>query len=200
MPKSIFPFYNNQQRFFRCVLLFLFLLLSKSNYAQITYKGKLISALTNKPIKGALIEMNGNIVAGSDSLGFFSFESDSVRSVTLTFETVEVGGMIISGFRFKKDEVLLIKLEPDCQFSYRKDIAAGKPKLLMIFSAFAPRLTKKDHAFAKKYHLTYQGYGDGCTGIVTDCIDTYNKAVGLYLDKKYGKKWRKEVSGDVSGL
>ncbi len=195
-----FPFYSNQQRFVRYILVFLSLLLSETDYAQIAYKGKLISSLSGKPVKGALIEKDGQIVAGSDSLGFFAFESDSASNVELTFETVEVGNISISGLRFRKDEVLLISLEPTCQFSHEKDIANRKPKMLMVFNAFSPRLTKKDHAFEKKYHLTYWGYGDGCTGIVTDCIDTYNRAVGLYLDKKYGKKWRKEVNSDVSGL
>ena len=70
----------------------------------------------------------------------------------------------------------------------------------MIFNAFSPPLESKDKLFEKKYKVMYHGCGDGCTGIITDCIETYNKSIGDYLDKKYGKVWRKEVNKDVLGL
>lgn len=139
-------------------------------------------------------------MADTDSLGYFTLELDSTNNIALDFSATEVGNIGIGGLHFKKDEVLQISLMPDCLYSSSNDIKQGKIKLLMAFTAFGPQLTKRDLAFEKKYRLQYYGYGEGCTGIVEDCMTTYNKAVAAFLDKKYGKSWRKEVHKGVPGL
>jgi hypothetical protein len=171
--------------------------------AQVVYTGRLVSALTGKPITSAIISVQNpsdEIVYGVDSLGYFKIQTSDSSNIALDFSTTEVGGILLNGLSFKKGEVLTIRLLPDCDYSASTDIRQGKIKLLMVFNAFSPPLTKKDRAFQKKYRLTYHGYGDGCTGIAMDCIDTYNSAVAQYLDKKYGKRWRREVNSGVSGL
>ena len=162
-----------------------------------------MSALTGKAITSAVISVvkpSDNIVYGVDSLGYFKIQTDDPSDVSLSFSTLEVGNMQIGGLVFKEDETVVIELPADCLYSATRDIQEGKIKLLMVFNAFSPPITKKDRRFEKKYHLTYFGYGDGCTGILTDCIDSYNSEIAQYLDKKYGKKWRKEITLAVSGI
>jgi hypothetical protein len=171
--------------------------------AQKIYTGRLMSALTGKAITSAIISVersSDNIVYGVDSLGYFKIQTDSPSDVSLSFSTSELGNIQIGGLVFKEDEIVVIRLTADCAYSASKDIREGKIKLLMIFTGFSPPLTKKDKAFEKKYHLTYWGYGEGCTGILTDCIDTYNWEIAQYLDKKYGNRWREEITQVVSGL
>jgi hypothetical protein len=187
----------------RRVFFLLFSFCAFCGKAQKVYNGRLMSALTGKPITSAIISVeksSDNIVYGVDSLGYFKIQTDIPSNVSLSFSTSEVGNIQIGGLVFKEDDTLVIRLTVDCEYSASRDISEGKIKLLMIFNAFSPPLTKKDKAFEKKYNLTYYGYGDGCTGILTDCIDTYNKEITRYLDKKYGQKWRKEITLKVSGL
>ena len=168
--------------------------------SQDLYKGKLVSALTGKPIRSGYIEMNNNLVAATDTLGFFTIKLDTPGKVAFVVYASEVGWMAVNDLQFKVNETLVIPLTPDCLYSAQSDIEEGKIKLLLVFNAFSPPLSEQDLLFEKKYNLSYYGYGEGCTGIVTDCIDTYNMAIGKFLDKKYGKKWRKEISRRVTGL
>ena len=55
-----------------------------------------------------------------------------------------------------------------------------------------------DDKFAKKYKIQF--VDTGCVIEDSDCIAAYNKATFEYLDKKYGKKWRKYVRQDLIGL
>jgi hypothetical protein len=169
-------------------------------FSQTIFKGRLVSALTGKPVKSALIEKDGKLIADTDSLGYFSLDIDSATNIELSFSTTELGSFSISGLHFKMNEVLLISFKPDCNHSPQKDIKEKKIKLLMISNAFSPPLDSKDKLFEKKYKVVYHGCGDGCTGIITDCIEMYNKVIGEFLDKKYGKAWRKEVNKEVLGL
>lgn len=164
------------------------------------YKGKVISSLTGRPVKEALIERNGSIVSSSDSLGYFSIELDSASNVELGFSSVEVGSMTIKGFNFKVNEILLISLPVDCKYSYEDDLKNDSLKFLMIFNAFSKPLSASDHHFEKRYNVMYYGYGDGCTGNVQECIDTYNQKTAKYLDSKFGKSWRRKVNKFVSGI
>ena len=165
-----------------------------------SYKGRLISSLTGRPVKEALIERNGSIVSSSDSLGYFSIDLDSATNVELGFSSGETGSMIIKGFDFKVNEILLISLPVYCKYSFEDDLKNDSLKFLMIFNVFSKPLSNSDHRFEKQYNLEYYGYDDGCTGNVQECIDTYNYEVAKYLDSKFGKGWRKKVNKFVSGI
>ena len=175
------------------------LLCVTNNYSQNLYKGRLISSLTGKPISG-YIELNGKLVESSDTLGYFTIKLDSANNIALIISASEVGWVAVDNLHFKKNEVLVIRLKPDCLYSSKVDIREKNLKLLINFGAFTKPLAEADHAFEKKYSLTYLGYGKNDGNVATDCIDTYNHSVGLYLDKRYGKKWRQEVSKNVTGL
>jgi len=170
--------------------------------SQKVYKGRLVSALMGRPIRSGYIHLNDQIVGGTDTLGFFVLELDTLPThVPLTCWASEVGWALIDYPDPKKEEVPVISLMPECLYSAPDDIAKKSIKILTEIGPFNARLTQKDKAFAKKYHVTYVNYGENCNDPApADCIEVYNKAIGLYLDNKYGKQWRKEVFKNVRGL
>lgn len=182
------------------LIILICLLYSVNSYSQNLYKGRLISSLTRKPIHSGYIELNGKLVASSDTSGYFTIELDSANNIALIIWSSEIGWVVVDNLHFKKNEAIVILLNPDCLYSFEKDIKENKLKLLITFGAFSKPLTEADHAFEKKYSLIYSGYGSDAGGVVTDCIETYNHSIGLYLDKKYGNRWRQEVNKNVTGL
>ena len=63
----------------------------------------------------------------------------------------------------------------------------------------APIIYTTDKDFQEKYHVGYNVFG--CIAPDLDeCLKVYNKTIFEYLDKTYGKKWRRDVRKDVIGL
>ncbi|MEO6820643.1 MAG: hypothetical protein ABI266_09540 [Ginsengibacter sp.] len=90
----------------------------------------------------------------------------------------------------------------DCHnFSREKaliDIQSKKPEIL-LHGGIVSVIKITDKGFEKKYKLLFRDLG--C--VVPDkieCLIAYNKAVFAYLDKTYGKEWRKEIRNDAIGL
>ncbi|MFC1224233.1 hypothetical protein ACFE6N_10525 [Pedobacter sp. BG31] len=77
------------------------------------------------------------------------------------------------------------------------DIKKGKPKFL-IQGGIASIRIKGQELFEQKYGVVYQDLG--CVGPSAIRIEDYNKVVASFMDKKYGKAWRKEVRKDVQGI
>ncbi|MBB6240241.1 hypothetical protein HDC90_004909 [Pedobacter sp. AK013] len=77
------------------------------------------------------------------------------------------------------------------------DLKNGRVKFL-IQGGFAPVYYKGQELFEKKYNITY--YEFGCVMPSDISIKHYNKVVASFMDKKYGKGWRKEVRRDVQGI
>ncbi|MFF5380428.1 hypothetical protein [Pedobacter suwonensis] len=77
------------------------------------------------------------------------------------------------------------------------DIKKGKPKFL-IQGGIASIRIKGQELFEQKYGVVYQDLG--CVGPSAIRIEDYNKVVASFMDKKYGKAWRKEVRKDVKGI
>ena len=182
------------------LIIFICLILFVSGNSQNLYKGKLVSGLTGKPIRAGHIEFNNKLLATTDTLGNFTIELDSANNIALIFYSTEIGWTAIDDLQFNKNDIRVITLAPECLNSAEKDIKENKIKLFRAGGAFIPLPTKIDHDFEKQYKITYYGDG-GCTNaIATGCLETYNHTIGIYLDKKYGTKWRKKVSKNVYGL
>ncbi|SFA54091.1 hypothetical protein SAMN04488511_11312 [Pedobacter suwonensis] len=77
------------------------------------------------------------------------------------------------------------------------DIKKGKPKFLIQGGIVSTRI-KGQELFEQKYGVVYQDLG--CVGPSAIRIEDYNKVVASFMDKKYGKAWRKEVRKDVQGI
>lgn len=74
----------------------------------------------------------------------------------------------------------------------------NKKVYVMLQGGIAPIHVIGQEVFERKYNVSY--FDLGCVVPANLCIEHYNAEVGKYLDKIYGKKWRKEVRVDVKGL
>lgn len=92
-----------------------------------------------------------------------------------------------------------LQCEEFSQVRALKDIQQHQAQLI-IRGGFVPvRMTAKDTTFIKRYKVSF--YDSGC--VLPDseeCVIAYNKTVFQHLDKRYGKKWRRQVRKDVMGL
>jgi hypothetical protein len=168
-----------------------------SGHSQTLYKGRLVSGLTDRPIKSGYIQFNERLLASTDSLGYFTIELDSSKNIALIFYSPEVRWVAIDNLQFHTNEIKVITLFPECFYSAEKDIKENNVKLFRAAGPFSILPTKADNKFEKKYNVTYYGDGGDIDALATDCIETYNHKIAIYLDKKYGKTWRKKVSKGV---
>ena len=86
------------------------------------------------------------------------------------------------------------------KFNKEKALAEinNKTPKLVIVGGIVRAARPGDAKFAKKYKIQF--IDTGCAIENSDCIAAYNKATFAFLDRKYGKKWRKQVRQDLLGL
>ncbi|WP_343524922.1 hypothetical protein [Pedobacter sp.] len=77
------------------------------------------------------------------------------------------------------------------------DIRKGQLKFL-IHGGIASIHVKGQEIFERKYGLEY--YDFGCIAPSDINIADYNKVIAAFMDRKYGKGWRKEVRKDIQGI
>ena len=77
------------------------------------------------------------------------------------------------------------------------DLKKGAVKFLIRGGIVSTRV-KGQEVFEKKYNIHY--YDFGCVMPSNISIEDYNKIVANYMDRKYGKGWRKEVRKDIQGI
>lgn len=78
-----------------------------------------------------------------------------------------------------------------------KEIENKLPKIVIV-GGIVRAARPGDDKFARKYHIQF--IDTGCVLEDNDCLAAYNKATFEYLDKKYGRKWRKHARQDLIGL
>ena len=71
------------------------------------------------------------------------------------------------------------------------------PKVVIV-GGIVRAIKPGDTKFAKKYKIQF--IDTGCVIENTDCIVEFNKVTFAFLDRKYGKKWRKQIRQDLLGL
>ena len=79
----------------------------------------------------------------------------------------------------------------------KKDIEKGIP-FLLIQSGIAPVAYTTDSVFENRFKAYY--YEQGCTGPDSELMKAYNIEIFTFLDKEYGKEWRKSIRKDVIGF
>ncbi|KGO85210.1 FEKKY domain-containing protein [Flavobacterium suncheonense] len=174
----------------------------KSNGLSISGNLKVLFGLELTTPKNALIELTpSRKVVDIDSVGNYKFEN--LKSGIYKIQVIDFN---IKPKEFSvelKDESITnfnLLINADCEVNKEIaeiDIQNKKPRLLLIGS-IAPIFYSNQGKFEKKYEIKY--YDFGCTPPSEECVIQYNKTVFDYLDKKYGRKWRKEVRKDVIGL
>lgn len=79
----------------------------------------------------------------------------------------------------------------------KNDIEKGIP-FLLIQNGIEPAVYTTDSVFENRFKVRYYEYG--CTGPRTELINAYNNEIFIFLDKEFGKEWRKSIRKDVIGF
>lgn len=79
----------------------------------------------------------------------------------------------------------------------KADLMEGRVKFLLR-GGIVSTYVKGQEIFEKKYGIAYSEFG--CVMPVNISINDYNKVVASFMDRKYGKVWRKEVRSDIQGI
>lgn len=164
-----------------------------------TIKGAMSNGAMLRFTRLAVVDAHGKVVSRwvTDSLGLFKIKGLAKGRYRLVNSVIGID----TPFSVPKqsDNVLIVNI-PVCNFGAskaQKDIKAGKP-MLLLSGGIAPVSSPKEDHFEKKYTVKYHDFGD--TPPDVKCCMAYNKAVFAFLDKKYGKSWRKDARDDVIGL
>jgi hypothetical protein len=189
------------KRIFLAFSLTLAIMLPLSSYGQDSFykvTGTVINGLQFKSIQLILLEGKDRAVSSttSDSLGRFTFTGLRSGRYKLVNSHYKIDtAMSITEHSIDNFVIMLNVCEVD-GMQAEQDIKRGKAKLLLA-GGLSPIYYFGQEAFEKKYRITYYEYG--CMPPDEKCVMEYNKAIFAYLDKQYGKKWRKEVRKDVIG-
>ena len=164
-----------------------------------TIKGSMGSGALLKFTHLAVLDAHGKVVSRwvTDSLGLFK-----ITGLTKgRYRVVNSALGIDTPFSVpKQSENILIVNVSTCSFGYvraQKDLKAGKP-LLLLSGGIAPVSSPKEDNFEKRYTVKYHDFGDSPQSI--KCSLAYNNVMFAFLDKKFGKSWRRDARADVIGL
>ena len=153
----------------------------------------------NPNIADILIRQH-NLYEISDSNGNFKFsnlKSGKYKLEVLGFGHETFDTLII--LNDKPVDNLNLMIIADCEINKEvaeRDIKKKKPRLLLA-SGIVPAVYINQHEFEEKFKLSYYEYG--CVAPAYECMVQYNRIIFEYLDKEFGKEWRKEVRDDVVG-
>ena len=143
---------------------------------------------------------NSNRIVETDSTGYFIFKNLTsgkylIKITGTDFKPIDTL-ITLSNKSYDNLDLLIIS---NCEINSQiadLDIKNHKPRLL-IFGGIAPIIYMGQEKFENRYKVKYHDFSDILPNI--DCAIDYNRTIIDYLDKKYGKKWRKEVRKDVVG-
>ncbi|MBQ4818612.1 carboxypeptidase-like regulatory domain-containing protein [Aquimarina sp. MMG016] len=170
---------------------------------EVLIKGIVLSEVNGNPLKNVFIMVNstGGITNenGRFKLNYKPRKNDSLIKISfsdLGYKTVEK----IIDVRKVTEQNFDIVLKP--RFGVNRQQALDHIKIgeinILLSGGIAPVIYQSDEKFSKKYKLKFVEFG--CEAVSEESLYEYNKIVFEYLDKKYGKKWRKEIREDVIGL
>jgi CarboxypepD_reg-like domain len=182
------------------------------SYSQNTnFEGLVLESFTNNSIPYAFINIsktNEILTTITDNIGKFSFTNLNNGFYNVSIESLG----------YKKLDTL-INLSSNCKLTFRliihnnkesnyksrnnevgakEDIENNAVKLFLPGGYAGSAELPLDSTFEKKYQLNFVSLG--CVRSPDDDFDQYNKNIFRYLDKKYGKSWRKEIRRDVIGF
>tara|TARA_R110000823_G_scaffold291786_1_gene410185 strand:- start:878 stop:1465 length:588 start_codon:yes stop_codon:yes gene_type:complete len=172
---------------------------------EVLIKGIVLSEVNGKPLENVYVSYKSRyrfsttIENGNFNYAYAIRETDSLETIELTALGYENLDTIIRVDK-PKEYVFEFVMKPRFGLNREKaleDIKNGEVNILES-SGIAPVLYKSDSKFAKKYNVNFVEYG--CEGVALESLYEYNRTVFEYLDKKYGKEWRKKIRNDIVGL
>jgi len=192
---------------FKLLTTYCLTLISTLTFAQTadTFKitGTIISANSGEPIpdgtimitktKGYKCDSSGhftiyNLPQGEHKISFSAFgydNKDTIISISNTDITNFTWAIYTDCWKYSRERAL-------------KDIES-KNLTILLQGGIAPVVYTTDKSFEIKYHITFNDFG--CVADDRqECLIAYNKTIFDFLDKTYGKKWRREIRKDAIGL
>ncbi|SRX56139.1 hypothetical protein [Aequorivita sp. CIP111184] len=175
----------------------------KSN--EIAINGIVLSEVNGKPLENVYVNYKSRYqYSATDEKGKFDYkykirEKDSLETIELTalgYENIDTIIRVDKPREYRFEFVMKPRFGLNREKAL-EDIKNGKVNILES-SGIAPVFYKSDTKFAKKYNVNFVEYG--CEAVASESLNEYNRTVFEYLDKKYGKEWRKKIRKDIVGL
>lgn len=164
-----------------------------------TVKGAMGNGALLKFTHLAVLDAHGKVLSRwtTDSSGLFKITGLTKGRYRLVNSALDID----TPFSVPKqsENVLIVNIS-SCSFGSaqaQKDVRAGKP-MLLLSGGIAPVSSPNEDHFEKKYTVKYHDFGD--TPQKVKCSVAYNKVVFAFLDKKFGKSWRRDARADVIGI
>lgn len=187
------------------ILLILLILVSGLTQAQVldTIHGRILSSVTWHAPKGNIYVVEKGTTNGAiaDSLGVFklvALKNKVEYALEISAGNYEKLEYLYKAEWTKRTKPKSIVVNAQCTInSVSQDYKAGGHKLYLIGGIAPIANSKSDKRFEKRFKLKYHDFG--CTPIVYECAEKYNRLVFRLLDIKYDGKWRKKVRKDVIG-
>jgi len=167
--------------------------------ATYTIKGTLSDGKLLKYTHLAVVDAHGKVLSRwvTDSMGLFKITGLAKGKYRLVNSAL---GVDASFSVPKQSENTFIVNVLACSFGSdkaQKDVKAGKP-MLLLSGGIAPVFSPKEDDFEKRYTVKYHDFGDAPQSV--KCSIAYNEVVIAFLDKKFGKSWRRDARADIIGL
>ena len=165
--------------------------------------GKVLSANSGEAIPDATIMITRTMGFKCDSSGSFTIYNLSPGQHKLSFSAFGYDNMDTLVSISDKDIINFTWVIYTYCWKYNRDkalmdIKAKKPTILLQ-GGIAPIVYTTDKSFENRYKISFNDFG--CVaGDRQECLIAYNKTIFDYLDKTFGKKWRKEIRKDAIGL
>jgi hypothetical protein len=172
---------------------------SASTPAAYTIRGSVSDGKLLKFTHLAVLDAHGKVVSRwvTDSSGLFKITGLTRGKYRLVNSALGVDAPFSVP---KQSENTFIVNVSACNFGSakaQKDVKEGKP-MLLLSGGIAPVSSPKEDNFEKKYTVKYHDFGDTPQNV--KCSIAYNNIVFAFLDKKFGKSWRRDARADVIGL
>jgi len=172
---------------------------STTTPATYTIKGTMSDGKLLKYTHLAVVDVHGKVLSRweTDSIGLFKITGLTKGKYRLVNSALGVDAPFSVP---KQSENTFIVNVSTCSFGSakaQKDIKAGKP-MLLLSGGIAPVFSPKEDDFEKRYTVKYHDFGD--TPQSVKCSTAYNEVVIAFLDKKFGKSWRRDARADIIGL
>jgi len=167
--------------------------------ATYTIKGTLSDGKLLKYTHLAVVDAHGKVLSRwvTDSMGLFKITGLTKGKYRL----VNIALGVDAPFSVpKQSENTFIVNVSSCSFGSakaQKDIKEGRP-MLLLSGGIAPVSSPKEDNFEKRYAVKYHDFGDAPQSV--KCSTAYNNVIIAFLDKKFGKSWRRDAREDVIGL
>jgi hypothetical protein len=176
----------------RLIIFLILISIQFTVYGQKTIHGKILSMGDNNPVSHFIVKTGRKQFRVTDSIGTFLI-STTKKKIRLSFSYTMTKSKDTTIFTsdILTNVVLFTYLTWDSSQA-KYDIANNEMKLFCCSGFLVQAPTQKDRDFENNFGVKYYIMGDAPRAPI-DKLLTYNITIGKYLDRIYGKEWRKKT-------